>query len=149
MKHIPADKLAALAKEWELGDVVAKNDYKEGANDQRQIDARILREIVASAPESGDRIKALEKVRDILADLFTEAMNIKDRESLSFTAYAQRVLDAIPPEEPCGDGLRPDALHQIEMGMEDWKAHGCHNRHWFAGLILNTLSAPRGNGGTL
>jgi hypothetical protein len=40
------------------------------------------------------------------------------------------------------DALLADALHQIEMGMEDWKAHGCRARARFAGNILAAL-APR------
>lgn len=38
-------------------------------------------------------------------------------------------------------GLRSDALHQIEMGMEDWKAHGCRNRAQFAESIRSVLAA--------
>lgn len=41
------DECKALADSWELADVVATDGYTEGRNDQRQIDAKALRAIIA------------------------------------------------------------------------------------------------------
>jgi hypothetical protein len=61
--------------------------------DQRK--TTICREDVLSALSAQPKGDVRERVRDMLADMFTRAFNITAREELSFTAEANCILSAI------------------------------------------------------